>query len=382
MQSKHAHANSEKRLGGHPVWRVALALVALAALGVGVGALVHGSGPGASASASGGASKAQPLKVLSVSPATGSSGVPSDATISVQFSATLDPHTPTPTLTPPVAGSWELLTPTTLAFVATSPLVPSTTETISVPAGAGGVKSATGIRLDVASSTQFTVASGSTLRLQQLLAQLGYLPLSFTPAGPLTAPQEAAEPQEGTFAWRWSEPASLEGLWSPGNANEITRGAVMAFESNHNLTTDGDAGPQVWTELLADAAAGTVNTAPYNYVLVSEAEPENVTVYSDGSAVYNTLANTGVAAAPTAQGTFPVYARYTVTTMSGTNPDGSHYVDPGIPWVSYFNGGDALHGFVRPGYGYPQSDGCVEMPIANAAVVFPLTPIGTLVTVA
>ncbi len=67
--------------------------------------------------------------------------------------------------------------------------------------------------------------------------------------------------------------------------------------------------------------------------------------------------------------------------MTGTNPDGSHYVDPGIPWVSYFNGGDALHGFVRGSYGFPQSDGCVEMPPSNAEVVFPLTPLGTLVTV-
>ena len=82
-----------------------------------------------------------------------------------------------------------------------------------------------------------------------------------------------------------------------------------------------------------------------------------------------------MAAAPTADGTFPVYASATrSTTMSGTNPDGSHYVDPGIPWVSYFNGGDALHGFVRASYGFPQSDGCVEMPPANAAVVFPLHP--------
>ena len=37
--------------------------------------------------------------------------------------------------------------------------------------------------------------------------------------------------------------------------------------------------------------------------------------------------------------------------MSGTNPDGSHYSDPGVPWVSYFNGGDALHGFLRASYG-------------------------------
>ena len=67
--------------------------------------------------------------------------------------------------------------------------------------------------------------------------------------------------------------------------------------------------------------------------------------------------------------------------MRGTNPDGSHYADPGVPWVSYFHGGDALHGFIRPGYGYPQSLGCVEMPPANAEVVYPYTPLGTLVTV-
>ena len=67
--------------------------------------------------------------------------------------------------------------------------------------------------------------------------------------------------------------------------------------------------------------------------------------------------------------------------MKGTNPDGSTYDDPNVPYASYFNGGDALHGFVRASYGSPQSNGCVEMSYANAAQVWPLTPIGTLVTV-
>ena len=53
--------------------------------------------------------------------------------------------------------------------------------------------------------------------------------------------------------------------------------------------------------------------------------------------------------------------------MSGENPDGSHYEDPGIMWVSYFNGGDALHAFDRPSYGCPQSLGCVEMRLEDAA---------------
>ena len=49
--------------------------------------------------------------------------------------------------------------------------------------------------------------------------------------------------------------------------------------------------------------------------------------------------------------------------------------------MSYFNGGDALHEYPRGGYGYPQSLGCVEMPLSEAASVYPYTPIGTLVDV-
>jgi len=99
-----------------------------------------------------------------------------------------------------------------------------------------------------------------------------------------------------------------------------------------------------------------------DYVFVAKTLPETTTVYQNGVVAYTSLANTGVTGAETASGTFPVFLRYQVTTMTGTNPDGSKYSDPGIPWVSYFNGGDALHGFVRSSYGFPQSDGCVEMP--------------------
>ena len=231
-------------------------------------------------------------------------------------------------------------------------------------------------------TSQFSVAPGSVLRLQQLLAELGYLPLTFTPASPLTSPTQEGNDQVGSFTWRWpDQPLALETLWTPGTNNVITQGAVMNFESQNGLQTDGVAGPQVWTDLLADVQSGKGDALPWDYVLVSQSLPESATVYKDGAPVYSTPVNTGVAGAPTENGTWPVYARYTVTTMSGTNPDGSHYVDPGIPWVSYFHGGDALHGFVRASYGFPQSDGCVEMPIANAQTVFPLTPLGTLVTV-
>ncbi len=389
-------AHSQKRRSrpktpstGRRGWVIAITLVSVAVVavaGAAVAVRVNSGRASASPTSSppaeiGVTTYRGPFRVLSVTPAAGTTQVPSDATVSVQFSEPLGAHSPTPTLSPAVAGAWQVVTPDTYAFVASAPLVPSTTETVTVPGGDGGVTSATGRDLTGSASFQFTVAQGSTLRLQQLLAQLGYLPVSFTAAGPLTAPQEAAQPQPGSFGWRFSEPASLTSQWSLGSSNVITTGAVMAFESQHNLKTDGLAGPAVWRQLLADATAGTMDPNPYNYVYVSESLPETTTVYRNGADVYSTLANTGVAAAATALGTYPVYARFVSTTMTGTNPDGSHYSDPDIPWVSYFNGGDALHGFDRASYGFPQSDGCVEMPPANAAVVFPLTPIGTLVTV-
>ena len=67
--------------------------------------------------------------------------------------------------------------------------------------------------------------------------------------------------------------------------------------------------------------------------------------------------------------------------MEGTNPDGSHYHDEGIKWISYFNGGDAVHYFERASFGVPQSLGCVELPLEDAAEVYPYMPLGTLVTI-
>jgi lipoprotein-anchoring transpeptidase ErfK/SrfK len=320
------------------------------------------------------------LTVTSVSP--NGTNVNAGSAISVQFSTELGPNSPMPTLSPPVAGSWAVLSPSLLQYQASGPLVPGASETITVPGGSGGVIGSQGQHLAQSVTTQFTVAPGSTLRLQQLLAELGYLPLTFTPTAPVTSPAQLVNDQVGSFSWRWAnQPASLMTLWTPGTNNVITQGAVMNFENQNGMKTDGDAGPQVWTDLLADVESGKSNAQPWDYVVVSQTLPETATVYKDGGEVYSSLVNTGVPGASTDNGTWPVFDRYTVTTMSGTNPDGSHYSDPGIPWVSYFHGGDALHGFVRPGYGYPQSDGCVEMPIPNAAVVYPLTPLGTLVTV-
>ena len=155
----------------------------------------------------------------------------------------------------------------------------------------------------------------------------------------------------------------------------------MAFESAHGLATDGVPGPAVWRELLAAEVAGERSPYGYSYVVVSETIPQTLTMWHDGRLIMRTPVNTGIAAAPTALGTYPVYLHLVSTTMSGTNPNGTHYSDAGVPWVNYFNGGDAIHGFIRPGYGYPQSLGCVEAPIPIAAKIWPYVQVGTLVTI-
>jgi lipoprotein-anchoring transpeptidase ErfK/SrfK len=155
----------------------------------------------------------------------------------------------------------------------------------------------------------------------------------------------------------------------------------MMVEHTHDLAVDGFAGAQVWHALLADAIAAKARTGGYSYVYVHRNVPQRLTLWHNGNTILTSPGNTGVPAAPTQLGTYPVFEHIPVGTMRGTNPDGSHYNDPGIRWISYFHGGDALHSFTRASFGTPQSLGCVELPLTTAAKVWPYTPIGTLVTI-
>lgn len=228
----------------------------------------------------------------------------------------------------------------------------------------------------------------SELRLEQLLALLRYLPLRWTATHADAARTwrsqlaAAAEPPAGRFEWRYPNiPPELEHLWHPGVYTWIVRGAVMQFQHEHGLTVDGFAGHDVWQALVADAIAGRPHKAEYSYVFVHAEVPQSLNLWHAGRVILTSPGNTGIPAAPTEHGTFAVFEHIPSGTMSGTNPDGTHYNDPGVKWISYFNGGEGIHAFNRSSFGTPQSLGCVELPEAAAKKVWPYTPIGTLVTV-
>lgn len=312
------------------------------------------------------------------------------AAISVHFSQPVPAGTlPKVHITPAVPGHWTSTTPSDWTFHPTGGgWWPLTGVTVTVPGGQNGVVSQTGSYLKAAVTEHFTVAQGSTLRLQQLLADLGYLPLKFqgSPGAPqsVTAIQESVmRPAKGTFVWAYPNiPTSLAQLWQPGSDNVVTRGAVMSFEAQNHLTVDGVAGPAVWRDLAKAVVAGNQAPNGYSYVYVSETLPEKLWLWHDGKVVLTSPVNTGIPQTPTYIGTFPVFERLKTQTMSGTTPWGTHYSDSGIKWVNYFKGGDAVHGFVRSQYGFPQSLGCVELPVAQAGKVYPYLHLGALVTVA
>ncbi|HEX3958951.1 MAG TPA: L,D-transpeptidase family protein [Trebonia sp.] len=335
------------------------------------------------------AQKALTSKFVSVSPAAGSRNVNGANQVTVTYSHPLPAGAELPTLTPAIPGTWQRRGDEAI-FTPRTGFTQRTRVTVSIP-----VIGAAGSRVRTTSTTAkivtFTTGSYSTLRLQELLAQLGYLPIAWTASAKsrpvnVTSPRQqlsaAYDPPAGSFSWDSNGyPSSLYSFWSQGTPNTLTKGALTGFEGDHGMTTDGNASPAVWSALLKAAAADQVNTYGYSYALVSQsADPETITIWHDGKQAFRSVTNTGISVAPTPVGTFPVYERLPFQIMSGTNPDGSSYADP-VQWVSYFSGGAAVHYFVRGTYGWPQSLGCVELPLDAAKQAYPLLPYGTLVTV-
>jgi len=350
----------------------------LVAIGVATAIAVTGcstrSGPTTHRSSTGAATPtvARAPRVRSVRPR---HRIAATGAITVTFQAPLQPTSALPTLSPRVPGTW-VRRGTSAVFTPSQAYPPDQPIHISLVRRPGGAA-----RVLAAPMTP----TGSLLRAQQILARLHYLPLTTTAATPTTPAQEADAvytPAPGHFSWRYGNiPATLKGEWIPGGSSEILRGAVIAFQHHAGLPVDASVGPMTWEALTRADLHDRVDPHRYSFVTASLYVPQRLSVWVDGRTDLTSPVNGGVPGAPTPLGTFPVYERFTSTTMSGTNPDSSTYKDPGVPWVNYFSGGSAVHGFPRASYGTPQSVGCLELPIPTAAKVYRLISYGTLVDV-
>jgi hypothetical protein len=369
---------------------IGTAIVALIAGGL-TYVLSQGGGTPLDAPISPGVTLPGPFRVVSMTPKPGDRRADGADPVQVTFSAPVAAGSPPPVVSPGVPGSWQSMGDT-LTFTPTVPFSPSTSVTVTVPAD---VRSTRGSLLSKALTTRFTTQSFSNLALADLLGQLGYLPgawqqpnlgtqvsskIQATESAPGGALQLAYDPPPGSMTFGQGYPASLARLWSSDSYNVILRGAVMAFQAEHNMTINGVVTGGLWNSLLRARSMNQNNVNGYTYAVASKSSPETLTIWHNGAVVLHTLANTGIPSAPTVDGSFPVYERFLNTIMSGTNPDGSHYSDP-VQYVSYFNGGDAVHYFPRGGYGSQQSLGCVELPFTQAQQAYPYLTYGSIVTV-
>lgn len=311
----------------------------------------------------------------------------STAPIDVTFSSAISrADTHSWSLSPAVSGSWQKVNHTTWQFNPSGQgWAPDSTVTLTIPGGTKGPVAQNGSALAKSTTLTVQLPQGTTLRLQEWLAELGYLPLNWTPPSTGATPSgwgSVYTPPSGTFSWRYSNvPTALQNLWIPTYWTAMTQAAVIAFQHQAHLTVNGIADPQVWTALRqAVKNHTTLFTKPYAYVYVSETLPERLWLWVGGKVAITTLANTGIPQDPTTLGSYAVDLRYPFQIMRGKNPNGTPYADP-VHWINYFDKSQAVHGFLRAQYGFPQSLGCVEVPIPIAKKIYPHLYIGALVTV-
>jgi hypothetical protein len=153
--------------------------------------------------------------MLSVTPSAGAKGVNGAAPIKVQFSAPLAANTPMPQLSPHITGSWQVEGDTAV-FTPAVGYSENTKVTLKIPGGASGMVSVGGASvgsgglLTSGTTVTWTTGSFSTLRLQQLLSQLGYLPFTWTlksktvisPGNANAELSAAYQAPAGTFSWK------------------------------------------------------------------------------------------------------------------------------------------------------------------------------------
>ena len=326
------------------------------------------------------------LRIAVASPAVGEQRVSGTAPIRLVFSSALNPESPLPTVSPPVAGRW-VIDGREMTFTPYGGYQPDARVTVVVPGGTDGVTGVNGALLHAAATISFSVESGSVLRAEQLLSELGYLPLVWRrlpPVGRGAAAYARAvfSPPRGRFSFLSWAPSALRAMWKPGAQSAILASGVMSFERHVGLPADGQLSAQVWKKLidLGRRPIANANPAGYTYAYVTKRLPETITIWQGNRVVERSTANTGIPASPTTDGTYPVYERLQSQVMQGVSPWGTSYSDP-VSWIAYFHGSQAVHYIGREFYGYPQSFGCVELPLPAAEQAWGYLQLGTLVTI-
>lgn len=148
-----------------------------------------------------------------------------------------------------------------------------------------------------------------------------------------------------------------------------TQRAVLAFRKVTGMDRTTEAGPAVFSKLIAGAGAFPVRFGDHGRHAEADLSLQVLALIGQGGQVERIYPiSSGKASTPTVLGSFRVYMR-----EPGTN---SH----GMVFSSYFIRGYAIHGYAEVPT-FPASHGCLRVPVPDAVGIYEWVRMGTRVDV-
>ena len=221
------------------------------------------------------------------------------------------------------------------------------------------------------------VHSGLVLRVKDLESASPPAPATNAGAAPVSAPagvtreQYVVLPGEylstigSKFGMSWLAIAAINGISNP---DALSAGAVLQIPTREEAARYGPVRPP-----RVDPGA-QVGVGREIVIVLST---QTAYAYENGILRRSAIMSSGLPDTPTVTGNFKVTRKLPSRHMVG--PD---YDLPGVPWVSYFYAGYAIHGtYWHNNFGTPMSHGCVNMTTADAKWFYDFAPVGTPVHV-
>jgi lipoprotein-anchoring transpeptidase ErfK/SrfK len=137
--------------------------------------------------------------------------------------------------------------------------------------------------------------------------------------------------------------------------------------------------------IRADGVEELKGTVATDKRIVVDLSDHMLTAYDGDKLFFSTVVATGEDLTPTPTGTFSIYKKTPTRYMQGPLPGVTDipFDLPGVPWDMYFTqGGAAIHGtYWHDNYGSAQSDGCINVPVELAKLLYAWADVGTPVII-
>jgi len=294
---------------------------------------------------------------------------------------------PLPILSPTTAGSWRT-NGATLTFTPSTDLAPLGEIAITVPGGPAGVVGSGGRQ----PANPLWSSSGS--RTDQSSVSRSSSPCSATHRSPgRRQDTDRAEQHRwpsslrsttrpGRYSWRdngW--PARLRATVAAGIEQHLHARAHHSFQADHGLVPNGDVEAGVWTSLIDALAANTVNTGGYNTRSLTQADPQSLTILPRRGRRPSQSREHRHRRVSDARRHVPRLHAVSATGHARHEPGRAALCGPGPVHRVLQRQSTRVHYMDRATTGIPQSLGCVELPLADAARAWPYLAYGTLVTI-